>query len=426
MRNKYLPRSGYRFWPALALALALAGLFASHAARAAEPYAAATRLARQGIDALLNVELDRATAIFDRVHKTYPDYPLSGFLHGTVYWVRAEAAQGAEQEQARNMALKHLERAVTEAEAALRKTPDDPYWRLDLGMSLFFAARIYNDQGKTFVTYNYARRGRDILRELVKTHPHMEDAYFVLGMYEYIAGSIPRGLRWLAALLDISGDRNLGIKYLERATAHAPVMAPEAARILLAAAAIQPQYNRPCEYRPLALYTDTRFNGNPYFSMALQLIDAHCGYPEQALRLNGVAQRKFLGEYPGLRSTLELVQLQAYRTLGDIEHIDAMKPIFIKRDPAFWYLARAQALDVRGERAKAKKIYDDLFWAASSPDDYPEIGNVPDWVLDQVELCRKKPFQRPQPTQVADDASLRLEGVSPTEFQAVIAKFKIR
>jgi hypothetical protein len=390
-----------------------------------ESHAAATRLARQGVNALLDVKLDRAKAIFDRLQQKYPNYPLSGFLHASVYWVRAEAAQGDEQRKAQNMGIQRLEQAIIQAKAALKKTPNDPYWRLDLGMSLFFAARLYHDQGQILVTYNYARHGRDELRELLKTHPEMEDAYFVLGMYEYIAGSVPRALHWLTVLFDISGSRSLGVKYLERATSHAPLMAPEAARILLAAAAIQPEYNRPCEYRPLAIYMYDRFNGNPYFSMALQLIDAHCGYPEEALALNGFAHKKYLKRYPGLRSTLELVQLQAYRSLGDLKHIDAMKPIFIKRDPSFWYLARAQALDVNGQRAMAMKIYEDLHWASLYPSEYPEYGNIPDWVADQVKLNRKTPFTRVQPKKMSMDASPRLQGVSPGEFRSVIEKFKV-
>jgi tetratricopeptide (TPR) repeat protein len=390
-----------------------------------EPHAAATRLARQGVNALLDVQLDRANAIFDSLQQKYPDYPLSGFLHASVYWVRAEAAHGAEQRKARAMGIKRLEQAITQAKEALKKTPDDPYWRLDLGMSLFFAARLYHDQGEILVTYNYARHGRDELRDLLKTHPEMEDAYFVLGMYEYIAGSVPPALHWLTVLFDISGSRRLGVKYLERATAHAPLMAPEAARILLAAAAIQPEYNRPCDYRPLAIYMYDRFNGNPYFSMALQLIDAHCGYPKEALALNVIAHSKYLPHYPNLRGTLRLVELQAYRSLGDLKHIDAMKPKFIKHDPAFWYLARAQALDLNGQRAKAMKIYEDLHWASLYPSEYPAMGKVPDWVADQVKLNRKVPFSRIQPKKISLDASPRLQGVSPAAFRSAIDKFKV-
>lgn len=423
---KNLPRhfSGQIGMRGIFLMLALACCLVPRTLLAAEPYPAETRLAREGVNALLNVELDRSTAIFDRLEKEYPNYPLSGFLHGAVYWVRAEIAQKKERRPARAAAAQHLEAAIATAEKALEKNPDDPYWRLDLGMSLFFAARIYADQGRIFTTYRYARRGRDILRELLQTHPHIEDAYFVLGMYEYIAGSVPRSLKWLTRMFDISGDRNLGIRYLERATAKAPIMAPEAARILLAAAAIQPEYARPCQYRPLAISTYMKFPKNAYFSMALQLIDVHCGYPEQALALNQVSVDRYLKQYPSLRSTLELVKLQAYRSLGDLKQVDAMKPKFIQRDPAYWYLARAQTLDLLGRRTEATKIYHDLKWASLYPSEYPEFKKVPDWVLDQVEIFSKTPFQKPRRVAVATKDALRLNGASADQMTAAVSRFE--
>jgi tetratricopeptide (TPR) repeat protein len=420
LRRNLLGSLGFR--PTFVM-LAIACCLLPRPLLAAETYPAETRLARQGVNALLNVELDRSTAIFDKLEKEYPNYPLSGFLHGAVYWVRAEIAQKKQRKAARALAVKHLEAAIARAEKGLKEHPGDPYWRLDLGMSLFFAARIYADQGAIFTTYRYARRGRDMLRELLQTHPHMEDAYFVLGMYEYIAGSVPRSLKWLTRIFDISGDRNLGIRYLERAVAKAPLMAPEAARILLAAAAIQPEHARPCKYRPLAAYTYVRFPDNPYFSMALQLIDVHCGYPEQAMALNRVSIERYLKRYPNLRDTLELVRLQAYRSLGDLKNVDAMKPEFIKSDPAYWYLARAQTLDLLGRRQEAMKIYHDLKWASLYPDDYPELKKVPDWVLDQVEIFSKTPFQRPRRVVVAEKDPLSLNGVSEAETRAAVAKF---
>ncbi|MEJ2107880.1 MAG: hypothetical protein P8X48_11255, partial [Acidiferrobacteraceae bacterium] len=93
MNNLRRHFSGQRGMSGVFLMLALACCLVPRTLLAAEPYPAETRLAREGVNALLNVELDRSTAIFDRLEKEYPNYPLSGFLHGAVYWVRAEIAQ---------------------------------------------------------------------------------------------------------------------------------------------------------------------------------------------------------------------------------------------------------------------------------------------------------------------------------------------
>jgi tetratricopeptide (TPR) repeat protein len=366
-------------------------------------------MARQGVDQLLRVDFDAALATFARLEQRYPGYPLTGFLRGAVWWVRAEAEQDAARVNAQNKTIEELEAAIARAEATIAEGNKDPRWQLARGNAYFFAARIFNDQGELFKAYRYGRKGRDILRDLIAEHPEMNDAYFVLGMYEYITGSIPRGLRWLAYILDLNGDRALGVQYLERATVSAPVMAPEAARILLAAAAIQPEHNRPCDYLPLAEYMNGQFDTNPHYSGALQLIYVHCGYPQKALTENVRARRLFLEKYPGLVDTLDIIELQAYRSLGDLKKVEAMRPVFRTRDPAFWYLAKAQTLDLLGEDKNAKRMYDDLFWFDPNQDN-SALGftQVPDWVMDQVEISRKTPFTKPVPRTPGGSSVLKL------------------
>jgi hypothetical protein len=270
-------------------------------------------------------------------------------------------------------------------------------WHLTRGMANFFAARMYADSGHTLKAYHLGRSGRDELRELIEKHPDENDAYLVLGMYEYIAGSIPRGLRWLAVLFDLAGDRALGVKYLERASTKAPIMAPEAARMLLVAAGVLPETTRSCAYLQMAKYVRSRYPNNPHYSMALQLLYANCGYPHKALDEMAVAEKQFLDDFPNIKEELKVIEIYAYRDLGQVNKILAMKKDF-PRDQAYWNLILAQAYDVVGEHKKAKKIYDDIFWSdINGREIKTDSGPPSDWIIDRATRYRKHPYQPADP-----------------------------
>jgi len=357
-------------------------------------------LARAGLDALARMEYDQARQTYDRLAQQNPDYPLLGFLRAGILWVKAEAQQGehTNREPAWVKAAHAYEAAIQQAEARLKKDPGNPGWQLALGMSQFFIARTYVEQHKVFKIYHFARAGRDTLRRLIVEHPDMYDAYFALGVYEYIAGSIPRGVNWLAALFDISGERELGIQYLQLAVSRAPIMAPEAARMLLAAAALQPEYmENACQYLALSRQTHERYPQNPHFSGAYQMLHAHCGYPEMALAENERARKVYLQAFPDMEKILDIIQVQTLSSMGDLKGIEAMRPRFKNKNTAYWYLSLGQAYDVLGQRQLARKQYYVL--RDSGDEDKPDVmrnSDNKDWLLDQVDLYLRVPYQRPE------------------------------
>lgn len=385
--------------------------------------AKATYMARDGIDKLMRLEFDQATNAFKRLESKYPDYAMNGFLKASVYWVAAEASHGDKQRPAWNEASAQLVKAIEIAEKGLKKYPENYLWKLNLGMVTFFAGRAEVERQNTLQAIRYAKRSRDILRELIKERPQTEDAYFVLGMYEYLAGSIPRGLRWLAYLLDISGDRDLGIRYLERATARAEIMAPEAARMLLAAAAVQPEYNEPCKYVSLARNTRKKYPQNPHFSIALQLILAQCGYPKESLAENRRAFSVYLERFPGMAGSLNLVKLQVYPALGALDKIEKMAPLFKKEDYDFWYLAKAQTYDVLGKRKKAKAMYRDIEYAVDEPEESTEFIKTPsDLVYEKARVYLKNPYRGSDPVKIDTVTTPALKILKKTSAQRATLK----
>jgi len=378
-------------------------------------------MARHGVDQVLNLEMDNARKTFSQLEKKYPGFELTPFLKASVDWAEAEVSSGDKRNAMRDRAIKAMLAAAdiaSEKIESLEGTEDAEKWHLTRGMANFFAARMYADNGHTLKAYHLGRSGRDELRELIEKHPDENDAYLVLGMYEYIAGSIPRGLRWLAVLFDLAGDRALGVKYLERASAQAPIMAPEAARMLLVAAGVLPETTRNCAYLPMAKYVRSRYPKNPHYSMALQLLYVNCGYPHKALDEMAIAEKQFLEEFPNITEELKVIQIYAYRDLGEVDRILSMKKEF-PNDQDYWNLILAQAYDVVGQHKKAKDIYDDIFWSdINGREIKTDSGPPSDWIIDRATRYRKHPYQPADPNAKIVGKYLYLDGqkhTSPSE-----------
>lgn len=368
-----------------------------------------TRMARDGIDKLMRLEFDQATLTFKKMASRYPNYPMQSVLNASVYWVKAEASQGNDRKLAWKEASAQLDTAIEIAEKGVQNHPDNSLWKLNLGMANFFAGRALVEQSHQIKAIRYARKGRDILRDLIKEDPDVEDAYFVLGMYEYLAGSVPRGLRWLTYLLDVSGDRDLGIKYLERATARAEIMAPEAARVLLVVAAVEPEHCEPCQYIALARDTRKKYPQNPHFSAALQLILANCGYPKESLAENKRAIQVYLKRFPGMTDALNLVKLNVYPAMGALDEIEKLAPTFKNKDHHHWYLAKAQTYDVIGERRRAIRMYREIESAGDDPEDTTTFSEAPpDDVYKKAMKYLKQPYRSRDPVEVNNTTALSL------------------
>jgi len=200
-----------------------------------EAEATATQMARQIVDQLMNREDARAEQTLILLQKDYPNYPLLGFMKISPQWAKAE---GTYDKAVRLQTLQHilslLTQSITLAQSQLVEHPDNAEWKLNLGLSQAFTGLVYMRLGEWLDAYQFGLAGRDTLRLLIKEKPNMEDAYFVLGFYEYYTGSVPIYLSWLTWLVDLSGDKELGLQYIHRAIEHAPIVSPEATRMLLA------------------------------------------------------------------------------------------------------------------------------------------------------------------------------------------------
>lgn len=361
--------------PGIALLLLLLAAPATYACESSDP--------RRVIDLFSNNDFSAARTHLDQWARRGAGADELAFYRALVVLARARHSAGKQRERLTQQALQQLLGFVTDYSNSTDK--------LNIGMAKALAARIYLDQERWFKAYRLGRAARDELRALVKREPEREDAWFVLGLYEFYTGSVPAGLKWLMALLDLSGDREKGLRYLERAVTHAPVAAPEAARVLVYELPLEaPQV---CAYIPLLKEMRKRYAQNLLLTLRLQRLYRNCGHPLLAL-----AENRQAGESPRsghwFKRKLDWEALHIYRDLGNPDAIESLRGRFRHR-PQVWLRAKAGALDVLGKYRQAGLIYRQLDTAENQEDDF---GNV-------VKLPRFKP-----PSRVMNDRDISLGG----------------
>lgn len=178
----------------------------------------------------------------------------------------------------KDKALKKLNKLITKTGRLLEEGETDSEIRFVYGMSEAYASAILLSREKKMRAYNHSFSGREALQELVNDHPEMEDAYLVLGMFEYFLGSIPEDMKGKARTMGMEGDRDIGLSYLERAVENAPISAPEAARVLLLETEL-PDADA-CRYKNLAAQMNSRYPANELFQVTSRIISLQCRIAE--------------------------------------------------------------------------------------------------------------------------------------------------
>lgn len=183
-----------------------------------------------------------------------------------------------------DLPLARLKAVVVDSETYLKHHPQDFQARLVAATALAISGRLFMEQGHWLKSWRAGKLSRKTMQQLLQERPDFADGYLIMGMFEYFTGTVPGILRWLAALVDFSGDRALGIDYLERCVAACKVAAPQAADALL----LEVKYadGEACRYVPLARLMTAAYPRNPRYAAALRRLVAQCDRAAPDSRFN--------------------------------------------------------------------------------------------------------------------------------------------
>lgn len=80
-----------------------------------------------------------------------------------------------------------------------------------------YLARFYGLDRSYMSAFSSAKSGQKIMEDILEQNPDFNDAYLLLGMSYYFADRLSGFIGFVAGILGLSGDRDLGVEYIKRA-----------------------------------------------------------------------------------------------------------------------------------------------------------------------------------------------------------------
>ena len=172
------------------------------------------QLSLEGIEYGYNMQIEKATEVFDQLMKLEPKNPLGYVLQSVNYFYILQWGWSKDVE-------KRFKKLTSKAIKLSKRNLPDKEKRLDalfyLGTIRIYLAAYHGGQSNWLRAYWYGKDGIRYLKKLVAVDPNYYDAYLGLGLYHYYADVIPKFIKMVTAILGIEGDRERGLKELQSA-----------------------------------------------------------------------------------------------------------------------------------------------------------------------------------------------------------------
>jgi tetratricopeptide (TPR) repeat protein len=191
-------------------------------------------LRRSGLDALYNIDYDKAQRDFKEIVQLYPNHPGGYQLLAARLWIktlyesrRLQASLYSGESFYTNGDDKVDPKIVTEfrnltrearrlAEAKLKQEPKN-IEALDFlanteGLKASFEEAV---ERRHFAALRDGNDAVDHHREVLKLDPKYIDAQITIGLYEYVVGSLPLPVKIIAGATGFRGSKKRGLKLLE-------------------------------------------------------------------------------------------------------------------------------------------------------------------------------------------------------------------
>jgi|GEM_PF-3997524 len=185
----------------------------------------------------LDAEFDKGIEIFRILEKTYPDSAgISYFLANGYWWkIFREYIYDSESRETPfdDDFEKYLERTIDQSEALLDKNKRDVVALFYLGNAYSLRSRVKGLRKSYFSAGRDAGKGKNYLEQVLKYQPNQYDAYYNIGVYNYLAGTLPGYAKVLKVFLFLpGGSKEKGLNYLNIASKKSPFFGAEAQLIL--------------------------------------------------------------------------------------------------------------------------------------------------------------------------------------------------
>ena len=208
------------------------------------------QLRAEGYKALYNLDYQGARRNFTEMTKLLPSHPAGAQCLAATIWIQQlnqswrlkaslynnDAYAGSKEKVDRKVVEEFREatrRAKALSEARLREQPGNLealyFLGATEGLESAFAAGI---EHRFMAALRSGSRSVDRHREVLKRAPDYRDAELTIGLYNYIVGSLPLTVKFLAGTMGVRGSKKRGLESLERVASEGH-WARDVARVLL-------------------------------------------------------------------------------------------------------------------------------------------------------------------------------------------------
>ncbi|HSE39462.1 MAG TPA: tetratricopeptide repeat protein, partial [Acidobacteriota bacterium] len=175
--------------------------------------------------------------LIQQLEKTHPNSPAVSYFLANGYWWKIFRVYIYDKDAKTTPFDTQFENAIDETvarcEARLKRNKDDILALFYLGNAHSLKSRVKGLRGSYFSAGRDAARGKKYLERVVDQQPSQYDAYYNLGMYNYLAGTLPGYAKVLKTFLFLpGGDKNEGLSLLKIAGQKSIYFGDEAQLIL--------------------------------------------------------------------------------------------------------------------------------------------------------------------------------------------------
>jgi tetratricopeptide (TPR) repeat protein len=281
---------------------------------------------QEGFKDIMNLDYETAQQVFLDMEQEYPRHPAPPLYRASVFWLN-EMFRRQDLSLNRFISASHFGRKTNEtmpvkerdaffqaiekseflANEILKKNPRNKDARYFLGtasgLRSSFAITIDHALREAFSNGNKAFFSA---KQLIDEDPGYYDAYLTLGIYEYVADNIPWYWKWMAFVLGLRGDKQLGMKYLKLASEKAPSVNNESALVLMVFKVREEKY---MEALQLARNLHIKFPRSFIFALNVAQILKLAGQRDQATLAFLEAEKQVEARNPNY----DKLQLQTFR-----------------------------------------------------------------------------------------------------------------
>jgi tetratricopeptide (TPR) repeat protein len=192
-------------------------------------------LRRSGIEALYNLDYDKAERDFKEIVKVYPTHPAGPQLLAARLWIKtlyesrrlqsslysSESFYSSGDDKVDPKIIGEFRNLTREAkrlaEVRLKQNPKDIEaldWLAAIqGLKASFEEAV---ERRHFAALKDGDDAVDHHREVLKLDPNFIDAGLTVGLYEYVVGSLPLPIKVVAGITGFRGSKKKGLALLER------------------------------------------------------------------------------------------------------------------------------------------------------------------------------------------------------------------